>query len=141
MELEPDVAQGRLEMDAQHQALERLHAEALEAVTAGEAADALVVLQALTREVRAHFAFEERLMVAAGYPERAAHRADHTRYASDLDALCRSAKDGAWPLVHLWLESRSRGWWRLHLATNDAALARWLDARAAATLAAPEAQP
>ncbi len=54
---------------------------------AGDPARFPVSLAFLAQHVRSHFAYEERLMGDAGYPELAYHRAEHRRFAQLFAAL------------------------------------------------------
>ena len=83
-----DLAVGVDEIDRQHQEIIRLSSGFLEALrTASGAAAVAALLPPLTACVRHHFETEERLMRTRGYPDLAAHRAEHSRYERELERL------------------------------------------------------
>jgi hemerythrin len=118
---------GHPALDEQHRHLLELHLEALDALRAGNRDCAMMALLALEAAVTEHFAFEEALMRDSRYPERAVHEDAHRLFTSDLAKLIGGLAEGASAgATALWLDSRNGSWWRMHLRTNDASLARHL---------------
>ncbi|MFL5263413.1 MAG: bacteriohemerythrin [Anaeromyxobacteraceae bacterium] len=118
---------GHPALDEQHRHLLNLHFEALDALRAGNRDGAVMTLLALEAAVGEHFAFEEALMRDSGYPERAMHEDAHRQFGSDLAKLIAALAEGASAAATaLWLDSRNGSWWRMHIRTNDASLARHL---------------
>jgi hemerythrin len=72
-------------LDAQHRKMFRLAAEFHRALLAGEA-NALVprILDRLVQYTNVHFAYEERLMQEAQYPNFLAHKAEHEEITQKL---------------------------------------------------------
>jgi hemerythrin len=65
-------------IDAQHRNVFRLAAELQRAIVAGEAKSVLPqLLDRLVQYTSVHFAYEERLLREAGYPELSAHKLEH----------------------------------------------------------------
>ena len=131
MDFTKELELGHPDLDEQHRELNGLHALAAAAVRAGEAPAVRGSLGKLAELTRRHFAFEERLMAEAAYPDRESHAAGHAAFLKDLDLLeAHAAKAPCSPLVRLWLESRYASWWLLHLRSHDARLVSRLSASA-----------
>lgn len=114
---------GHSDVDEQHREIFRLHAAAVDAAR-GDGRATKECLQDLLDRTAEHFAFEERLMSATAYAGRERHVEAHRTFMRDVLALvAEAARDGTSGLVRLWLESRYASWWRLHVRTNDLALA------------------
>ena len=81
-------------------------------------------------------------MSETAYAGRERHAEAHRTFMRDVLALvAEAARDGTSGLVRLWLESRYASWWKLHVRTNDLALAahvRSIPAPAAAPRATTE---
>jgi hemerythrin-like metal-binding protein len=122
-----DVGHG--ELDAEHRAIFDLQDEAIAAFRAGDRLRGAIALHAVEEALGDHFAVEERLMRDSGYPERAVHDEAHRLFVADLGRLASVVSDGtSAAAAAVWLDSRSGSWWRMHIRTNDAALARHLAA-------------
>ena len=129
-------------VDEQHRDLFRLHAEALTAARGGDGSATEELLHELMVRTAEHFAFEERMMAESSFPSREPHADAHRAFMGDVVALVAEAsRDASSGLVRLWLESRYAAWWKLHLRTNDVALAKHLRAVAALAPAAAPAPP
>ncbi len=127
IEWRPEYELGLAAVDAEHRELitliNELHAELDEPVDA-EAVELL--LGEIYAAIAAHFALEEREMMAAGYPEYVAHKADHEALLDQLlgmmDELAgdsSAALDG--------LGQRLKAWFVDHFSTFDARLHGALD--------------
>lgn len=117
------------EIDAQHRTLvdmvNRLHA----AVRAGRDREALAeVLAGLIAYTRTHFAHEERLMSEHGYPEFAAHKAEHDRLTGRVMEFERRFREEGAPLT-IELIIFLHDWLLKHILTVDRRYGPFLNAR------------
>ena len=120
-------------IDEQHREMFSVYADALEGARGGDAPAAQAAVLKLLELTRRHFAFEEQLMSESSYSHREVHAKAHAVFMRDLlDLVAHVGRDASSPVVRLWLESRYVTWWKLHVRSNDAALANYL-----ATLAVP----
>jgi hemerythrin len=77
-----------------------------------------------------HFAVEERSMAAGGYPDRAAHEAEHRRFVKEFASLREEFKvEGPGPLFVIRVGNRVTAWLREHIYRTDRALGEWLRAQ------------
>ena len=83
------------------------------------------VLGGIQTDIAAHFALEEKNMVALGYDQYATHKADHERLLDDiLDIIDELYQGGGYqPAV---LADRLSSWFGIHFRTHDARLHTWL---------------
>lgn len=140
---DPSLAVGVPAIDRQHVELFDRLDRLLEAARAGRsAAEVGRLLGFLEDYVVTHFGAEEGLMEARGYPELAAHRAEHARFADDLAALLREfLDDGATTLLVVHVNARVTAWLREHIYRADQALGRFLADPAGAHPLADPAPP
>jgi hemerythrin len=83
------------EIDRQHQRLFELLNELYAAMQAGQAAEVIgKVLERVVDYTAYHFSFEEKLLSAHGYPDEAAHRAEHAALTSQAKALAERLHKG-----------------------------------------------
>ena len=116
---------GNKQIDEQHEHIVAA-VNALEiAVTSGEGAATVdLVLDHLLRYLAAHFAAEERLMSAVGYPNLAAHVQQHEECKQRLSALMSLVQSGeiglsaCVPFITEWLHG--------HLLGSDQLYVTWL---------------
>jgi len=108
-------------MDAEHWELLTVLAQVRAAVDE-QAAPAAVsaLLLRLREEASAHFAAEERLMRAHGYPMATSHQAQHARFLDDLDR-----RVWAPGLVEADV-ARLETWFARHIELADQPLADWV---------------
>ncbi len=107
------------EIDVEHQEMFRLAAELRQAVLAGEKSARLDVLRRrLASEVNGHFAHEERLMRAAGYPSYKWHERQHQAARVRLAALAQGICDGERQPIFECLEGLA-GCIRDHISVAD----------------------
>jgi hemerythrin len=83
-------------VDRHHQELFQLVNALNDAILAKQGRDVLdKCLDALAQYVAKHFAAEEGLMQQAGYPEMAAHQAEHRKLTAEATKLITDYKSGA----------------------------------------------
>lgn len=132
-----ELGVGHEQIDAQHRAIVRQLMEASERAEAEDRAGVEAALLRLWDETVGHFATEEALMEAHGYPERAAHRSSHHLFLEDLKGLLTAIREhGLDEDVKAWATQRAPEWIAFHIQANDAPLARFLARRTAARLVA-----
>jgi hemerythrin len=124
------LALGVAEIDAQHQELFRRFERLEDAILAHDRSEAARLLDYLRDHVREHFATEEVLMRAVGYPRLAEHGAEHGAFAAEIAKLeIARERDGTTATLVLKLDQDLGGWLRDHIYTSDVALARFVQAR------------
>jgi len=131
-EWKPQYSVHMSSIDGQHQNLFRLAEELYAAMSAGQGKESLSgVLSRLVQYCSVHFAHEERLMLVHGYPDLAAHQAQHAalikkvlKFQSDFDAGHVAMT------VHLL--QFLKDWLQEHIAVSDQKYAPYLIAKAVA---------
>ena len=97
-----------------------------ERIEAGVDGDTIgVVLGGIQTDIAAHFALEEKDMVALGYDQYAAHKADHERLLDDILDIIDDVCDGT-RYDPSALSGRLSEWFGIHFRTHDARLHAWL---------------
>ena len=89
------------------------------------------ILTRLVQYTAAHFAYEERLMQLHGYPEYAAHKAEHedlTRQVAQFYQEFQSGQIG----ISIRLLSFVEDWLKQHIGKSDQGYAKLLTAKAVA---------
>ena len=120
------LAIGVPEIDEQHRELFRRVDHLLEAAS-GDLGQVGPLLAWLREYVAQHFATEERYMAEQAYPGRAAHQAEHRRFADDLTALeADFASRGAGGDVPARLHRQLGDWLRGHVLVTDLALGHFV---------------
>jgi hemerythrin len=119
---------GDAEIDEQHRELfariDKLLAASRERRSREEVAQTLTFLGDY---VVHHFSAEERMMQAAGYPEIAAHQAEHQRFVQEFGILYNEYKsEGPTTLFIIRVGNRVTGWLREHIYRTDRSLVQWL---------------
>jgi hemerythrin len=117
------------DLDAQHRELFARVDRLLDAMLHGERSEAAQLAAFLREHVVLHFAAEEQLMRDLGYPDAAAHAAEHLSFAAsmlELDAALRSR--GATAELVLRLEKEAVAWLRDHVYVADVALGHHITA-------------
>jgi hemerythrin len=89
MRLPQSLLTGHPEVDAQHARI----LEELERIRAAGPSGITVLLSFLSQHIRSHFAYEELLMDAVGYPDADAHKAEHFEYANTVAQLEQLGRD------------------------------------------------
>lgn len=128
----PFLATGHAEVDEQHAGI----LAQVERLRSAHARVVPVMLSFLDQHTRAHFAYEDLLMSESGYPEAAAHRAEHEDLLAAL-AAWRAVLDSRGPdAVHrAGLLSTMERWIDEHVLQADRRLARYMRGRSAAARA------
>jgi hemerythrin len=117
------------DLDAQQRELFARVDRLLDAMLHGERSEAAQLAAFLREHVVLHFAAEEQLMRDLGYPEAAAHAAEHREFAAsmlELDGALRSR--GATAELVLRLEKETVAWLRDHVYVADVALGQHVTA-------------
>jgi hemerythrin len=122
---------GNDEIDGQHRELfvriDKLLAASREKRSREEVAQTLTFLGDYVVQ---HFAAEERMMAAAGYPELEAHCAEHARFVQEFGILYREFKaEGPTTLFIIRVGNRVTGWLREHIYRTDRSLVEFLRQR------------
>jgi hemerythrin-like metal-binding protein len=73
-----------------------------------------------------HFGAEEALMEETDFPAIAEHRAEHWRVLGELRALGRRVVQGRIIMARSYITEQLPGWFAVHAATMDSALAAHL---------------
>ena len=123
IEWNDQLSVGVSEMDKQHQRLVEMVNRLHDAMTRAEGADVLkTILNDLVLYTKVHFAAEERLMAAHGYPQLASHKLVHEQFAAKALELNAKAQAGKmvtsvgvsgllkdWLVKHIQQEDRKYG--------------------------------
>lgn len=125
-----DFCVGVAEIDAQHERLVSMVNELFRAYMQGQERKVLYgIVTNLGDYTAYHFSTEERLMAAHGYPEAAAHRAEHREFVGkSIDFLLAYASDkmeNLAPEVLDYLED----WLLKHIRGTDVKLGKFLRAK------------
>jgi hemerythrin len=131
VELDPLLLTGVDEIDQQHRELFARIGALLTASQTGRSREEVVrTLEFLGSYVVDHFATEERIMEAAGYPRLGGHRAEHLQFMKELAILRHELKsEGPTKLFAIRVGNRVTEWLREHIYRTDLVLADWLKAQ------------
>jgi hemerythrin len=117
---------GHPEVDQQHQQLFRMINDLQEAMSRGKGREALgPVLQSLVGYTLEHFATEEALMRASGYPSLARHAEKHAVLARQVSELALRFSEGFLTIPNT-LSRFLFDWLKLHIREEDSAFIAWL---------------
>ncbi len=87
----------------------------------------------LFSHTQAHFLAEDAHMRASRFPAIGEHVNEHQRVLGELNAFGRGVRAGRFTLARAYLRDSLPGWFDLHLATMDSALAAHLKRAQAST--------
>jgi hemerythrin len=119
-------------VDSQHKRLFRLAADFHRAILAGTVKATLFqLLENLVQYTQVHFAYEERLMEQAGYPEFAAHKAQHEELARRVREFQKDFEEGR-IATGITLLQFLKEWLQNHIKDSDRKFAPYVKAKAAA---------
>jgi hemerythrin len=132
IDLGPMLLTGIDEIDRQHRELFERIATLLQAARERRGRQEVVrTLEFLGSYAVDHFASEERMMEAEGYPRLEAHRAEHRQFVRELEVLRLELKsEGPTSLFVIRVGNRVTEWMREHIYRTDLLLAEWLRTRA-----------
>jgi hemerythrin len=117
---------GVAEVDTQHKRLVEMVNRLHDAMAQGHGADIMGrLLDDLIAYTVSHFATEERLMKAGGYPGAPAHLREHDNLKKAVSELQREFKAGK-KMLTLEVMKFLRDWLTHHILESDRALATWL---------------
>jgi hemerythrin len=128
-----DLLTGVDEIDLQHRELFARFNDLLTACNQGKGrAEIDRLLGFLRTYVATHFAAEEELQVASGFPDYAVHKAAHGTFTADLDRLLGQLHSEG-PSLPLVIQTNQMlvAWLIRHICRMDKALAEFLRSRAA----------
>ena len=118
---------GCTDLDGDHHAISLLLEKVLEAINAPGNAGLGERLTAVVTAVTEHFAHEEELMQASGYPRRVEHTAAHALFVRDVLAFkAEFEAQGLTPAFRRWANGRLLEWFRRHIAVYDVELGLFL---------------
>ena len=133
IEWRDDLLTGVEEIDRQHKELFAHFNALLAACNQGKGRTEIDRLLGFLRNyVAIHFAAEEEIQVASGFPDYGLHRAAHRRFTADLDRLVSQLQSEG-PSLPLVIETNQMlvAWLIQHICKMDKALAEFLRTRAA----------
>jgi len=127
----PIYSVGIREIDAQHQNLFRVAEELHSAMMAGKGKVVMArILDRLVQYTHVHFAHEERLMSAAGYPDYAAHKAEHEALTRQVESFQSELRTGQ-SVITVQVLHFLKTWLERHIVASDQKYAPFLSGRAA----------
>jgi len=119
-------------IDAQHQTLFRIAAELHSAMANGQGKTAVArTLDRLIQYVSMHFSHEERLMRLHGYPDFAAHKAEHDALTKQVVQFQQEFQAGR-AIVTVQLLRFLKEWLQNHIQGSDQKYAPFLREKAVA---------
>ncbi|MEW5728580.1 MAG: hemerythrin family protein [Pseudomonadota bacterium] len=78
------------------------------------------VFAVLMEYVGGHFEHEREVFLSSGYPNAAAHIAEHDRFAAEVRALFARYRAGEGDKVCIELLALLNNWWHFHVLEDDA---------------------
>jgi hemerythrin len=123
-----DLATGSAEIDDQHKELFKRIDALMEACRQGKGKNEVIgVIQFLDDYVITHFSEEEEYMQRYGYPDYAAHKAQHLEFMSTFSDLKKQVEQQG-PGVHLVIQIKDMivEWLLRHIRKVDKALGSFL---------------
>lgn len=119
VEWKPQYSVGVLEIDAQHRRLLEVINQLHDAMKTGGNSRALtVVVNELVGYTRYHFAFEEKMLEDAGYPDLDEHRRKHRAMVGQVEAFREAAVAGG-ATVSMKLMNFLKDWLTKHILETD----------------------
>ena len=109
-------------VDEQHKTLLEMLNDLFDGVQEGKAQETLAtVLDGLIAYTTAHFQFEEEHFVQTGYPDTAAHKAEHDALTKQVLEIQARFKDGATGTLSLEVLNFLKNWLLNHIQVSDKA--------------------
>lgn len=113
--------------DDQHRELFKRIEALIDAINMGLGKDEVMRLFSFLDEYFVvHFEAEERAMDRYGYPDAAAHLAEHTRFIEDIERLEKEAAEGVSTALVVKTRSKVSDWLVEHIGRVDRKLAEFL---------------
>lgn len=120
MSWRPDMSVGVEALDDDHRGLFGLLNDLFDAIQAGTGGALLEpTFERLAEYCRDHFAREEALMAAGGFPDLAAHRAEHSELATRVQGLRARLSQGADEDLTTELLVLFKTWLTSHIRISD----------------------
>ncbi|HTX37590.1 MAG TPA: bacteriohemerythrin [Bryobacteraceae bacterium] len=113
------------EIDAEHRRLVELLGEFAQFTSSGDDSLASTMLRKLQTYAERHLQREELLLRVRGYPEYAAHKAEHDAYRKKVASL---QLDSARHDIGIRIANFLIHWWKFHILTADQEYARFFRA-------------
>ncbi len=131
IEWRADLSVGVEFIDQQHQELFKRFNDLVDAGNRGEGQSEVArVIAFLESYALTHFCDEELLMEATHYPGLMTHKAEHTAFMCDVQALRQKlATRGATPVLALRLQAHLANWLVAHIGGSDKKLGHFIAAR------------
>lgn len=130
IEWRDEFAIGIASVDYEHQGMIQLINKLHEDLAADASKDSIIeMLGEIHNLISAHFALEEKEMVAMGYDGFEAHKDDHERLLDEIRDMMDEIEDGAVDGYEADLSRRLDVWFTGHFKTADSRLHHFLKAR------------
>jgi hemerythrin len=124
-----NISVGVGEMDAQHQKLVAMVNQLHEAMAGGKGNEAIgPILTGLVDYTKSHFAAEERLMAAHGYPNLPAHKVEHENLVKQVGEIVAKFKAGK-TMISVSVMNFLKDWLMNHINRTDKAYGAYLNGR------------
>ena len=121
LEWTPELSVGVNFIDQQHQELFNRYNQLVDAINRGEGQTEVArVIEFLSDYALTHFCDEEQLMEAMCYPEFRSHKAEHTAFMIEVQALGqRLEMKGDTPLLAVRVQAKVANWLIAHIGGSD----------------------
>ena len=119
-----EYATGHADMDKDHRTLVDILAVLATGYCEHDLVDSQIKM--LERYVAGHFAREERLMTAGGFPDLAAHLEQHQHFRDDVRRMRQQWNAGDNPKLQAEIIDRLTHWLLEHIAVADRAYVPWI---------------
>ena len=118
---------GIAEIDRQYGELAGRLSRLREGIVNGDRSEVSRMLDFLNGHVLDHFGLEERWMVERGYPDQAAHKAEHDAFIQEyLRFLVQVERRGSTALVAMRMSNWLADWLDQHVGSHDESLGDYL---------------
>lgn len=120
MEWTTKMSVGVTRFDDEHKRLVAMVNDLFDAVQTGRGKDALgKILDGMIAYTKTHFANEERFMEEHGYPDMAAHRAEHEALARQVVEVQQKYHSGATATLSMEVMNFLKNWLVKHIQGTD----------------------
>ena len=128
MEWNNNLATGIADIDNQHREIFSRVAKLTDACSDGRGKEEVLRLLLFLQDyIKEHFSAEERIQLRHGYPDYAAHKAQHTRFIEDVGRLESAFReDGATLSLVIMTNKTLTSWLVQHISKTDKELAGYL---------------